>query len=75
MNRCHCGVSIGNTWVADLVSGDHAVILAEPIYVAVLALEALHEDVKPLGLETTWATTYVYLLGGLLHEVVESVPA
>ncbi len=40
-----------NSWVADLAFADDAVILSESLEVLVLALEALHEEAKPLGLQ------------------------
>ena len=43
----HCGASVGNTKITDLVfAGDAA--FAESLEVLVMALEALHEEGKPL---------------------------
>ena len=38
-----------------------------------MALEALHEEVKPLVLKFSWAKTKVQVFGGLLDETVQSV--
>ena len=35
-----------------------------------MALEALHEEVKPLGLKVSWAKTKVQVFGGMLDETV-----
>ncbi|KAG0720034.1 DNA mismatch repair protein Mlh1 [Chionoecetes opilio] len=51
------------------------VIFAELLEVLVMALEALHEEAKPLGLEVSWLKTKVQVFGGLLDETVESVYA
>ena len=40
-----------------------------------MALEALHEEVKPLGLKVSWAKTKVQVFGGVLDETVQSVHA
>ena len=40
-----------------------------------MALEALHEEVKPLGLKVSWAKTKVQVSGGVLDETVQSVHA
>ncbi|KAG0707250.1 Reticulon-4 receptor [Chionoecetes opilio] len=54
-----CGASVGNTKITDLVFADDAVIFAESLEVLVMALEALHEEAKPLGLEVSWLKTKV----------------
>ncbi|KAG0717513.1 DNA excision repair protein ERCC-1 [Chionoecetes opilio] len=41
--------------------------------VLVMALEALHEEAKPLGLEVSWPKTKGQVFGGLLDETVQSV--
>ncbi len=41
------------------MSADDAVILAESLEVSVMALEALHKELKPLGLQVSWAKTNV----------------
>ncbi|KAG0715742.1 Cyclin-dependent kinase 8 [Chionoecetes opilio] len=51
------------------------VIFAESLEVLVMALEALHEEAKPLGLEVSWLKTKVQMFGGLLDETVQSVHA
>ncbi|KAG0707420.1 hypothetical protein GWK47_000205 [Chionoecetes opilio] len=58
-----------------LVIADVAVIFAESQEVLVMALEALHEEAKPLGLEVSWLQTNVQVFGGLLDETVQSVHA
>ena len=40
-----------------------------------MALEALHEEVKPLGLKGSWVKTKVQVFGGVLDEPVQSVHA
>ena len=40
-----------------------------------MALEALHKEVKPLGLKVSWAKTKVQGFGGVLDETVQSVHA
>ena len=40
-----------------------------------MALEALHEEVKPLGLKVSWAKTKVQVFEGVLDETVQSVHA
>ncbi|KAG0710786.1 putative epidermal cell surface receptor [Chionoecetes opilio] len=51
------------------------IIFAESLEVLVMALEALHEEAKPLGLEVSWLKTKVQVFGGLLDEAVQSVHA
>ncbi len=41
----------------------------------VSALEALHEEAKPLGLKVSWTNTKVQAFGGLLGDAVRSVHA
>lgn len=54
VDRSHFGTSIGNTRITDLDFVDDALIFTESQEVLVLALEALHEDVKPLlGLQVS----------------------
>ena len=56
VEQSHCGVSVGNTKITDLVFADDAAIFAVSLEVLVMALEALHEEVKkPLGLKISWA--------------------
>ncbi|KAG0713019.1 Protein fantom [Chionoecetes opilio] len=52
-----------------------SVIFAESLEVLVMALEALHEEAKPLGLEVSWLKTKVQVFGGLLDEAVQSLHA
>ncbi len=37
-----------------------------------MALEALHEEAKPLGLEVSWTKTKVQAFGGLVGRVVHN---
>ncbi|KAG0711750.1 Major facilitator superfamily domain-containing protein 1 [Chionoecetes opilio] len=55
------------------VEGDHGG--TESLEVLVMALEALHEEAKSLGLEVSWLKTKVQVFGGLLDETVQSVHA
>ncbi|KAG0714105.1 LINE-1 retrotransposable element ORF2 protein [Chionoecetes opilio] len=75
VNQSDCGASVGNTKITDLVFADDAVIFAESLEVLVMALEALHEEAKPLGLEVSWLKTKVQVFGDLLDEAVQSVHA
>ena len=50
-NQSHCGASVGNTKITDLVFADDAVIFAESLEVLLIALEVLYEETKPLGLQ------------------------
>ncbi|KAG0703014.1 E3 ubiquitin-protein ligase Bre1 [Chionoecetes opilio] len=62
VDQSDCGASVGNTKITDLVFADDAVIFAESLEVLVMALEALHEEAKPLGLEVSWLKTKVQRL-------------
>ena len=73
MEQSHCGASVGNTKITDLVFADDGAIFAESLEVLVMALEALHEEVKPLGLTVSWAKVQVF--EGVLDETVQSVHA
>ncbi|KAG0698160.1 Protein spinster [Chionoecetes opilio] len=48
-------------------------IFAESLEVLVMALEALHEEAKPLGLEVSWLKTKVQVFGDLLDEAVHGL--
>ncbi|KAG0724046.1 hypothetical protein GWK47_005282 [Chionoecetes opilio] len=72
VDQSDCGASVGNTKITDLVFADDAVIFAESLEVLVMALEALHEEAKPLGLEVSWLKTKVQVFGDLLDEAVQS---
>ncbi|KAG0723665.1 Dipeptidase 3 [Chionoecetes opilio] len=50
-------------------------IFAESLEFLVMALEALHEEAKPLELEVSWLKTKFQVFGGLLDETVQSVHA
>ena len=69
----NCGASIGNTEITYVIFADDAAIFTESLEVLVMALEALHEEVKPLGLKVSWAKTKVF--GGVLDENVQSLHA
>lgn len=73
VDRSSCGASIGNFKVTDLDFADDAVILAETLEVLEIALEALHEEAKPLGLSVNWTKTKVQEFGNLLDVDVQSV--
>ncbi|KAG0710593.1 putative uncharacterized transposon-derived protein F52C9.6 [Chionoecetes opilio] len=75
VDQSDCGASVGNTKITDLVFADDAVIFPESLEVLVMALEALHEEAKPLGLEVSWLKTKVQVFGDLLDEAVQSVHA
>ena len=75
VDQSHCGASVGNTKITDLVFADDAVIFAESLEVLVMALEVLHEEAKPLGLKVSWPKTKVQDFGGLLDDTVQSVLA
>ena len=51
MAQSHCGASVTNTKITGFVFGDNAVIFADSLEILVMALQALHEEAKPLGLE------------------------
>ena len=70
MWNSHFGASVGNTEITDLVFADDAAIFAESLEVLIMALEVLHEEVKPLGLKASWAKTNVQVFGGVLDETV-----
>ena len=55
----HCGASVGNTKITDLVFADDAANFAESLEVLLMALESRHEEVKPLGHKVSWAKTKV----------------
>ena len=54
---------------------DDAAIFAESLEVLVMALEALQEEVRALGLKVSWAKTKVQVFEGVLDETVQSVYA
>ena len=68
VDQSHCGASVGNTKITDLVFADDAVIFAETLEILKLALGALHEEAKPLGLKVSWPKTKVRVFGGLLDQ-------
>ncbi|KAG0730163.1 Nucleoporin SEH1-A [Chionoecetes opilio] len=60
VDQSDCGASLGNTKITDLVFAEDAVIFADSLEVLVMALEALHEEAKPLGLEVSWLKTKIF---------------
>ena len=70
VDQSHCGASVSNTKITDLVFVDDAVIFAESMEVLMMALEALHKEAKPLGLQVFWRKTKVQVFGGLLDETL-----
>ena len=48
VEQSHCGASVGNSKITDLVFADDAAIFAESLEVLVKALEALHEKGETL---------------------------
>ena len=50
VEQSHCGTSVGNTEITDLVFADDAVIFVELLEVLVMAL---HMKAKPLGLKVS----------------------
>ena len=75
VEQSHCGASVSNTEITDPVFADEATIFAESLEVMVMVLEALHEEVKPLGLKVSRAKTKVQVFEGILGETVQSVHA
>ena len=75
MKQSHCGASVGNTEITDLVFANDATIFTESLEVLVMALEALHGELKPLGLKVSRAKTKIQVFGGVLDETVQSVHA
>ena len=72
----NCGsksLSVGNTKITDLGFADNAVIFVKSLEVLVMALEALHEESKPIGLQVFWSKTKVQVFGSLLDEAVQSI--
>ena len=75
VDQSHCRESVANTKIIDLVFADDALIFAESLVILVIALKALHEEAKPLGLQVSWPKTKVQVFGGLLDETVQSIHA
>ena len=46
MEQSHCGATVGNTDITDLVFDDDAVILTKSLEILEMALEALHKEAK-----------------------------
>ena len=65
VEQSHCGASVGNTEITDLVFADDAIIFAESLEVLVMVLKALHEEMKPVGLKVFWPKTKVQVFGGV----------
>ena len=64
VDQSHCGASVSNTKITDLVFAEDTVIFAESPEILVMAPEALREEVKPLGLQISWPKTKVQVFGG-----------
>lgn len=64
LNQIHSAASIGNT------SAINIFFCRRFIGVLIMALEALHEEANPLGLQVSWDKSKVQLFGGLLAETV-----
>ncbi|KAG0718187.1 hypothetical protein GWK47_052920 [Chionoecetes opilio] len=63
VDQSDCGAtSLGNTKITNLVVADVAIFFAESLEVLVIALEALNEKAKPLGLNVSWLKTKVQAL-------------
>ena len=60
------------TEITDLVFADDTVIFTESLEILVLPLEALHKEVKPIGLQVSWPKTKVLVVGGLVDETILS---
>ena len=73
VDRSRCGAAVGNVRITDLDFADDAVIFAESLEVLVSALESLHEEARPLGLQVSWIKTKIQVFGDLLGEAVQSV--
>ena len=73
VDQNHCGASIGNTKITDLVIANDAVIFAESLEVLVIALKARHKEAKSLGLQVICPKTKVQVFGGLLDETGQSI--
>ena len=55
VDQSHCGAFVSNTKITDLGVANDTVFFAESLKVLVMALEALHEEAKPLGLQLSWS--------------------
>ena len=53
VEQSHCGASVSNTDITDLVFADDAAIFAESLEIVVMSLEALHKERKTLGLKVS----------------------
>ena len=73
VEQSHYGASVGNTEITDFVFADDAAIFAESLEAQEMGLEALHEEVNPLGFQVSWAKIKVQVFGGVLDEPVQSV--
>ena len=59
VEQSHCGASIHNTEITDLVFAEDAAIFAMSLELLLMVLEALHEEMKLLRLRVSWAKTKV----------------
>lgn len=73
VDQNNCGASIGNFRVTDLAVADDAKIIAESVEILALALEALLDKEKPMGLQISWIKTKVQVFGGFLDNTLYSL--
>ncbi|XP_069992020.1 uncharacterized protein [Penaeus vannamei] len=71
----HCGATLVNIKVTDLDFADDIAILSESLVTLVVALDALSNEAKSLGLEVSWTKTKILDFGDLLGEPVRSACA
>ena len=55
VEQSHCGASVSNNGITDLIFADDAVIIAESLEVLVIAREAPHKKAKPLQLKKLYS--------------------
>lgn len=61
--QSHCGASVSNIKVTDIVFADDAVILMESLEILMMALKTLHEETNSLVLQISWGKTKVQVHG------------
>ena len=64
---------VDNSEIRDLVFTDDALIFGESLKVMIMNLEALHKEVKALGLQVFWTEMKIQVFGSLMIETVPSV--
>ncbi|XP_045118097.1 uncharacterized protein LOC123508419 [Portunus trituberculatus] len=75
VDQSHCEPSVDNTEITDLDFVDGAVFFTESLEVLLMTLEALHKEVKPLGIQISCHKTKDQVFGALLDETVQSFHA